>query len=281
MINGKVCHASTDTAYTIRCCICGQTSKDFNKLNTAKKVSVEALKFGLSILHARIRFFESLLHLAYEVPLKMWQARSAEGKKKVVKETIERTEGAFKEEMGLLVDVPEAGFRNTNDGSSSRRFLSDPECSSRITGVNVDLIKRFKIILEVISSGNSIDVNKFDAFALRNRKIIHKSVWLASYVTNYTQSYIAWRNKHFRQHRLYLARKFSRVDCNRDILHRLLLISDPYLSSSRPRQQKKSKPFSNEAVILMIARTPPLPLNNKKSDQSIEDKDEQEPSESY
>lgn len=56
MIDGKVCNAATDTASTIRCYICGQTSKDFNKL-LRKDIKEENLKFDLSILHARIRFF--------------------------------------------------------------------------------------------------------------------------------------------------------------------------------------------------------------------------------
>lgn len=85
MIDGKVCNAATDTTSTMRCYICGQTSKDFNKL-IKKDVNVETLKFGLSILHARIRFFESLLHLSYKIPLEKWQARSAE-EKRVVSET--------------------------------------------------------------------------------------------------------------------------------------------------------------------------------------------------
>ncbi|KAL4720247.1 hypothetical protein ACJJTC_019235 [Scirpophaga incertulas] len=74
MVDGKVCNAAMDTASTMRCYICGQTSKDFNKLNQQCAVKEEALKFGLSVLHARIRFFESLLHLAYKLPIKKWQA---------------------------------------------------------------------------------------------------------------------------------------------------------------------------------------------------------------
>lgn len=69
MIDVKVCNDASDTASIMRGYICRQTSKKFNKLINAEEVNVEALKFGLSILHARIRFFESLLHLAYKLPL--------------------------------------------------------------------------------------------------------------------------------------------------------------------------------------------------------------------
>lgn len=169
MVDGKVCNAASDNTSTMRCYICKQTSKDFNKLNKTE-VNIEALKFGLSILHARIRFFESLLHLSYKIPLKKWQARSDE-EKNIVKKTKEKIQKAFKDELGLLVDVPKAGFGNTYDGNTSRRFFANPECSSQITGINLDLIKRFSIILEVISSGHSIDAVKFDAFAQETAKM--------------------------------------------------------------------------------------------------------------
>ncbi|CAH2109276.1 unnamed protein product [Euphydryas editha] len=143
----------------------GKTSKDFNKLVVAEEVNEETLKFGLSILHARIRFFESLLHLAFKLPLKKWQARTAE-EKKIVKETKEKIKKKFKEEMGLLVDISKSGVGNTND--------------------------------------------------------------------------------------------------------------DPYLSCNRPKQHKKSKPFSMEAINLMVASTPNLPPNKNDSDECIEEDEEHE-----
>ncbi|CAH1108722.1 unnamed protein product [Psylliodes chrysocephalus] len=67
--------------------------------------------------------------------------------------------------MRLLVDVPKAGYGNTNDGNKSRRFVADPDTSSRISGINVDLIKRFRVILKEISSGFTINAEKFAAYA--------------------------------------------------------------------------------------------------------------------
>ena len=87
------------------------------------------------------------MHVAYKEPLKKWQARTPE-EKKVVKETKEKIQKRFKEEMGLLVDVPKPGFGNTKDGNTSRRFFQN--------GIDI-LINRFKVILEVISSGHEID----------------------------------------------------------------------------------------------------------------------------
>ncbi|CAH2088846.1 unnamed protein product [Euphydryas editha] len=81
MVDGKVCNAATNTSSTMRCYICGLTSKNFNNLKKGVEVNPESLKFGLSILHARIRFFESLLHLSYKLTIMKWQIRSAEDKK--------------------------------------------------------------------------------------------------------------------------------------------------------------------------------------------------------
>lgn len=57
MVGGKICNAATDTKSTMRCYICGATSKEFYDLSKKKDVKDESLKFGQSILYARIRFF--------------------------------------------------------------------------------------------------------------------------------------------------------------------------------------------------------------------------------
>ncbi|CAH2094474.1 unnamed protein product [Euphydryas editha] len=221
------------------------------------------------------RLFETLLHLAYKIPLQKWQARSP-AEKKTVKDTKEKIQRQFREEMGLLVDVPKAGFGNTNDGNTSRRFFADPDTSSRITGINVDQIKRFQVILEVISSGHNIDADKFDSYTQDTAKLyvqlygwypmsptIHKVLIHGAQVITHallpigqlTEEAAEARNKNFRQYRLNFARKFSRTDCNRDIMNRLLLSSDPYLSSIRPKPVKKKTTFSTDALHLMISVT--------------------------
>ena len=55
------------------------------------------------------------------------------------------------------------------------------------------------------------------------------------------------RNKHFREFRQKFSRKFSRVECNRDLLNRLLITSDPLISSLRPGWSTKQTPPSAEA----------------------------------
>lgn len=141
------------------------------------------------------------MHLAYKAPLQKWQARTAEDKN-VLKETKLKIQKSFKEEMGLLVDMPKVGYGNSKDANTSRRFYDNPECSSRITGINIDLIKRFKIILEVTSSVYDIDPAEFDDFAHTTAKL-RETVWLASHVTYSSQDSDAWRSSNIKSHCTY------------------------------------------------------------------------------
>jgi hypothetical protein len=85
MLDAKVCKAATDTKSTMKSYICGATSKDFSNLSIRKQINEDSLKFGLSTLHARIRLFEAVLHLAYKLPVKKWQLR-ADNDKEIVRQ---------------------------------------------------------------------------------------------------------------------------------------------------------------------------------------------------
>ena len=102
MVDGKVCNAITDTSAQ-RCYVCGAGPKEMNKTTFSKTISSEEnYKFGLSTLHCWIRFFECLLHIAYKLEIKKWQARMTEDKLKVEnrKKVIINT---FRSEMGLHI----------------------------------------------------------------------------------------------------------------------------------------------------------------------------------
>jgi hypothetical protein len=136
----------------------------YNNLSIKKEVTPKALQFGLSVLHARIRLFESVLHVAYNLPVQKWQLRS-EDEKVIVKQRKLEIQEEFRTKIGLLVDVPKPGCGNTNDGNTSRRFFADPELAGAITGIDVNLIYRSKVILEVVSSGHKINKEKYSKYA--------------------------------------------------------------------------------------------------------------------
>lgn len=79
------------------------------------------------------------------------------------------------------------------------------------------------------------------------------------------------RNKHFRQYRQNFSRKFSRKACNRDILNRLLMNSDPFITSSRSRPKKRTKPFSSETLALFC----PEELASVTEDDTMDDEEEE------
>lgn len=279
MVDGKVCNAANNAKSTMRCYICGATSKQFNDLTKSEKtaeIDEDALQFGLSILHARIRFFESILHLAYKLPVKKWQIRSQENKDIVKKRKTEIQE-QFKSKLGLIIDVPKAGFGNNNDGNTSRRFFNNVELAAEITGISISLIYRLNVILQTISSGYKIDTMKFEKYTMDTAKMyvelypwhpmtptLHKILLHGPIIIDkallpigqLSEEAAEARNKHFRLYRLNYARKFSRIDCNKDVLNRLLLTSDPLITSMRRLSPKKSKTFSKETLEMLIAEPP-------------------------
>lgn len=296
IIDAKVCNASTQITSTIKCYICGASSKEFNNLNIKRDEDVDALSFGLSTLHARIRLFESILHLSYKLTVKKWQLRSDEDKT-IVKERKKTIQEKFRSELGLIVDVPKTGFGNSNDGNTSRRFFSNPELAAEITGIALDFIYRIKVIIEVITSGHKIYLHEFANYCLDTAKLyvtlypwhpmtptMHKILIHGTTVMSeallpiglLSEEASEARNKHFRLYRQNFARKFSRVQCNKDIINRLLLSSDPLITSIRPTPKKKSLPFTKEAISFML---PPVlgSEENSDSEEDFEETDEEEP----
>ena len=262
MIDAKVCNATTLTTSTIRCYICGETSKDYNNLSIKKEVTPETIQFGLSILHARIRLFESILHVAYKMPVQKWQLRSED--EAIVKHRKLEIQEELRTKMGLLVDVPKLGCGNTNYGNTSRRFFADPELAGAITVIDVNLIYRFKVILEVISSGHKINIEKYSKFDTDTAEMyvqlypchpmtptVHKILIHGAIVIDnailpigqLSEEPAEARNKYFRPDRQNFARKFSRVSCNLDVLNRLLLSSDTVITGMRPVPRKKGTNF--------------------------------------
>lgn len=60
---------------------------------------------------------------------------------------------------------------NTNDGNTARRFFRNATQTADITGVNLELINRFHVILETLGSGFAIDLNAFDTYIKDTRNL--------------------------------------------------------------------------------------------------------------
>ena len=130
--------------------------------------------------------------------------------------------------------------------------------------------------METLSSGYKIDVKKFEKFAeLTVELYVEIYGWYPMTPTMYeilrhgatiinqailpigqlSEETAEARNKHFRDYRQNFSRKFSRENCNRDILNRLLISSNPLLSSARKRLKNKRKSFSSEALEISLPET--------------------------
>ena len=273
MIDGKVCNAVASSASTQRCYLCGAKPSDMNNLQALSQREVDRsfLNFGLSPLHARVRFLECVLHISYRLDIRTWQARGKENKKKV-SEKKKIVQEKIRSELGLLVDVPKQQAGNTNDGNTARKLFRNADKFSEITGVNRELIYRFCVILECLNCGFPVDADKFGVYCrttldlyLQNyhwyplpvsvhKVLFHgKDIIAASIIPigQLSEEAQEARNKDSRKYRELFTRKDSRVHTNTDLLHRLLITSDPLIANMRARAKTKRSEIMPDVLELL------------------------------
>lgn len=273
MVDGKVCGALSDLSCSM-CYICSATPKEMNDIDKCLSKSVDSSKyeFGLSPLHSWIRFFEYFIHISYRLDFKTWQARSAESKALLAQKK-QFLQQQFRKRLGLIVDKPRSGGSGTsNDGNTARTFFSNSVISAEITGLDKTLLDRCYHLLQCLSSGYKINKLAFKDYALETaRKLvstypwynlpssIHKVLIHGSEVIDHclisigelSEEAAESCNKLYKQFRRDNTRKTSRVDTNTDLMHRLLLNSDPYISSLRKLPQKKKSVLSKDVLMLL------------------------------
>lgn len=115
-----------------------------------KPLNVNALEFGISPLHARIKCMAYILHTAYNKDFEKW--RTTKDTRVIQEKEKKRIQQEFLEKVGIKVDFVKQGYGSSNNGNTARRFFNDCEVTSAITGVDETLIHRIATILEVINS---------------------------------------------------------------------------------------------------------------------------------
>lgn len=273
MVDGKICSAIS-SASSAKCYICGALPKDMNDIDSCIKRDIDKnrLEFGLSPLHSWIRFFEYFIHLSYKLQTQRWQARSEEDKE-LVKVTKKRIQDEFRQKLGLIVDKPRSGGSGTsNDGNTARKFFKNPVISAEITGIQQCLIERCGTILECMSSGYKINTAKFEEYALDTARrlvaeypwynlpssvhkvLIHGAVVIDNALVSIgelSEEAAESTNKNIKSFRLKHTRKISRVTTNTDLMNRLLLNSDPLITSCRKLPRKKKSLLSSSVLSLL------------------------------
>lgn len=293
MIDGKVCNAATDTTSTQRCYLCLSTSKHFNDIDTmlTNEVDENNLQFGMSTLHAWIRFFECCLHVAYKLECKAWQARSAEDKESVKKRQANIQSG-FRSRMGLIIDKPKHGYGNTNDGNTARKFFEKTEESALITGIDKTLIERFHVILQTMSCGHAVNVVNFEKYAIDTARLfvelypwyympttVHKVLIHGSLIISkallpigrMSEEAQEASNKFIKRFRLDFSRKSSRQKTITDVFLRLLVHSDPLISSVRTLPKKKLHHLLPQTMEMLLAPEAPSSRGSKRRDEIYPD----------
>lgn len=272
MLDGKTCHAITYTISSQACNMCGVTSKDVNNIDKVlqRNVDMSVSDYGLSTLHAYIRFFEWFLHVASKLDVKVWYTT------KDLKAQIEARKSIlqadFRSKMGLLIGVVLQGKGTTHDGNTARRFFENTTLSAEITGINEVLISRCATILKVLSCGFAINADAFKTYAIDTARLyvseynwypmptaVHKVLIHGFDVISVALLPIGMlseeaqeaRNKDFRKYREKRCRKISRQDNCQDLLNIFLTSSDPIISSIRSVLPKKDSSLNAEVLQLL------------------------------
>lgn len=273
MIDGKVANTITQTSSNAVCYICKAKPSEMNNLEILimKPESEEALKFGVSPLHARIKFMECILHIAYNKDFAAWRTNSAT--KDIREQTKKIIQGKLKLSLGINVDMVKQGMGTTNDGNTSRRFFENPRITAEAVGVDENLIHRFKVILITINSNADICPNKFQQYCsntaqlyvrlyswyympmtvhkvlIHGGKIIAAAILPIGMLSEEAQEA---RNRDYREYRRYHARKCSRISTNEDVMHLLLASSDPFINKFRKVQKKQELDLPEDVKELLL-----------------------------
>ena len=170
------------------------------------------------------------------------------------------------------MDGIKPGFGTTNTGKTASIFFDDPKRTSKITGLNEELIDRCDTILKAISSGYAIDVAALKQFALDtaslyvyqyqwypmpasvNKLFLHGSQVIEIAVLPIgmlSEEAQESRNKDFRKFRALKICQTSRINNLQDVLNRMILTSDPVLTYKCEITCPKQVPLKKSVIDLL------------------------------
>ena len=295
MVDTKVVNAITSTA-SQNCTMCGATPSQMNDLAAVTCRPVTNTEYGLSTLHSWIRVFEAVLHISYRLPLQppRWQVRG--GDREQMKEAKAEVQRRLRDSLGLRADEPRCGGSgNSNDGNTARRAFRSPEKFAAATGVDEELVRRLHLVLEAVTCCRPLSVPALSAFCWETARLyvrlyawypmpptLHRLLIHSAEVVErcllpigmMSEEAAEARHKDLRVFRLRHTRKDSRLHTMSDLLGRLLVTSDPLISSlrqeeRRAKQTRRHGPLPPEVYALLAA--PELPEQDTCSSDSDSD----------
>lgn len=269
MIDGKVCNTLTNQNASNSCNICFVSPKNINKIDyvRALECKVQFYDLGFPVLHSWIRFMEYINHIAYNLNFKKGSAIGTihqEMKKKRKKEI----QDGLRQRLNLTIDVVKQGAGTTNTGNVAREYFAHAKIVSEVTGIDEGLVNRLYTVLQVISSKQQIDIEKFKEYCIQTAKkcvelydwynmppSVHKVLIHGCDIMKHLGAPMGWfseepqeaSNKIFRRARLNHSRMFQRTRTNEDIMHHLLVSSCPIVNSFRVPDKGTIKQLTPEA----------------------------------
>lgn len=171
--------------------------------------------------------------------------------------------------MHIHPDCPKHNYGSTSDGNSARRFFADPRTASKATGVDEIIIRRFAVILFSLSSGREINTEEFQQYCTTtcllyedkyswyqmtptvHKILVHGHLIMENAILplgQLSEEAQEARNKDIRMYRQLFTRKTSRRMNILDLFCRLLLSSDPVISSRRPLPLRTTKKLSPDVM---------------------------------
>jgi len=147
-----------------------------NDLDNIKRfvVNEDNVKYGMSSLHAWIKFLELVLHIANKLESASTTKRITSEQNKKIEEKKKEIQFRLWNELSIKVDKVIQGRGTSNTGNVARRFLRNTEKVAEITGINLNLLNQFSTILTVISCGYEINYDEFENYAKYTAKLYVK-----------------------------------------------------------------------------------------------------------
>ncbi|KAL4154240.1 hypothetical protein QTP88_002065 [Uroleucon formosanum] len=166
MVDGKVINTLTESSSQL-CYICKCHPTNMNDLDNIKRfvVNEDNVKYGMSSLHAWIKFLELVLHIAYKLESAATTKRTTSEQKKKIEEKKKEIQFRLWNELGIKVDKVFQGRSTSNTGNVARRFFRNTEKVAEITGIDLNLLNRFSTTLTVIFCGYEINYDEFENYA--------------------------------------------------------------------------------------------------------------------
>ena len=170
--------------------------------------------------------------------------------------------------------MPKQGFGSTNDGNTARRFFEDVALTAKILNLDEKFIASCKVILQTMTSGFAVHIDKFRVYCL---DVAKRYVELYSWYPMPTSVHIVLihgyaiiemsalpigqlsedaqeaRNKDIRRYLENFARKCTREKTMSDVFRRLLASSDPLITNFQKLKTKNSTPLPSDVIELLLA----------------------------